>query len=1217
MMRKRKQAQETDVIRNNRYLTLLPEMVEGNGISWRAEGIISAAATNASSWLMQSAGNIQTDGVDVGYAIPDVMAGEAQLRRWMGLLFEEALLHQEVIDWRATLAVLLLWDGWSIDPRLKLQLHTTKQDISGTFARSVLDSLAVDASQRASLELFVLSRSANGVTKERPLGMVSDRVAVLPAANPGNLTDFLPRDVRWYDSKMKRFVDPCPYVNEYDRRRLIQRLRCLRAMNEYPKFDSPLYDPKAELSGMLRKFIDDLVDWGDRWKRTLSGPDIPEKKETEQAFYTRTLAVCGLYEVSRLSSLKEEKQSLPVEKLRDNLLLQQFGIQNIPNDDFQPWEMDDLLFYTFQGHPFAVDHGDGLLAPANMPDESGILSRLQLEYEQLLQHDVNRSRETSKQMIRRGQAAGAGRVTDQAVADLYTAWGQKLTQTLPTTDQPLSLTLPASTLSGAMRLLLKDQFKMTDPDVILGAFSDCLLLCDDGAIFETAEMAKACAVQGRKDLYAIPPIGEPLARWLALEASVSDDDQLRPKLPPELFRFEAFQEDGAAKVKVSMSLTLNQRASDRTSHQRVDLTRVYTLSKSLGDGQAVICPAKALPTVRCWPAVRLTRKQWKVYYVLAQRPGELDIALPTETGWEQGLALHATDSLGAGQTAVRHWQTAKTSLWPLYVTLRYDHLSLGALPNDQPLKQLRRETPARIAIDFGSNATTMMMRQSEHNQPALPPSDLLKTLLCTNQELDAYLPDEFLPAYCCVDPKHPTMIVSVMDMFSDDISRWNLPLQDGHIYYAPDLETTLSKNPNVLYYDLKWGEEGHLRSCLRLFMKQAMLQATLAACMSGSPSVSWRISMPNVLPLTKKESFLNTVRGLATELEQETGVPLTKGEVPVSCASENHADGLYFLSQNEVNTVNGYLNMDIGGGTTDLSVWLNNSQTATLEASLLLGCRQILFDSLSKRHRDEFVQDFAQSDPKLYELVQDLSDSFANGATDPHTRLKNLLLLDSFFAEHSAGVTQMMAKARAQGGISLLESLLLFNIGFLFRLCGELLDQCYYAEQCRAQLKGHMQICVAGNGGQFLNCFDETAQDKLYRLALSGLNDQHPVQELFLVLSHQPKQEVATGLLYATTGLAASVQGLDTALPAQAAKVPEEKRRDLLKDYLINFYTSFPQAGDKLLGKAMDMGNGNVARMKPNSQMELQTIMANEMNEADPYLGYVNAFAALKRIWHI
>ena len=60
----------------------------------------------------------------------------------------------------------------------------------------------------------------------------------------------------------------------------------------------------------------------------------------------------------------------------------------------------------------------------------------------------------------------------------------------------------------------------------------------------------------------------------------------------------------------------------------------------------------------------------------------------------------------------------------------------------------------------------------------------------------------------------------------------------------------------------------------------------------------------------------------------ETGMPLSQGVPAVLFASENQADGLYFRSRNEVNAVSGFLNMDVGGGTTDLSVWLGGAPYA-------------------------------------------------------------------------------------------------------------------------------------------------------------------------------------------------------------------------------------------------------------------------------------------------
>ena len=257
--------------------------------------------------------------------------------------------------------------------------------------------------------------------------------------------------------------------------------------------------------------------------------------------------------------------------------------------------------------------------------------------------------------------------------------------------------------------------------------------------------------------------------------------------------------------------------------------------------------------------------------------------------------------------------------------------------------------------------------------------------------------------------------------------------------------------------------------------------------------------------------------------------------------------------------------MDVGGGTTDLSVWLGGATRAAQEASLLLGCRQILFDSLADHRRERFEADFANAEDSLRALVRDLARAFARGESSLRVRQKNVFLLDAFFAGHSAAVADAMAQARAQGSVTLLECLLLLNFGYLFRLCGEMLNQCDLRDDTRALLHPRMEICVAGNGGQFLKMLDDDARDKLFRLALSGLNDRHPVRELLLVQSRHPKQEVAIGLLTDDSRLRSTVQG--SPAPAEAA-APDERRRRLLGDYIRDFYAAFPQAGELLMGNA-------------------------------------------------
>ena len=455
-----------------------------------------------------------------------------------------------------------------------------------------------------------------------------------------------------------------------------------------------------------------------------------------------------------------------------------------------------------------------------------------------------------------------------------------------------------------------------------------------------------------------------------------------------------------------------------------------------------------------------------------------------------------------------------------------------------------------------------------------------------------------------------------MDMFGSDEQKWVSPLLDGHIYFAPGLSELLRKDPNSLYYDLKWSEEPYVVRCLRLFLKQTMLMASLAARLAGSPSISWRVSMPNAMPLYRQEAYLEMVRALAKEVAADTGMPLNPSVPAVLFARENLCDGLFFLHRNEVNARNGFLTMDVGGGTTDLSVWLGGEPEPAAEASLLLGCRQILFDSLSARRRAEFEADFATAESGLRALVGELSRAFAESPQSLRARQKNIFLLDAFFARYGDCVADMMAAARGEGRVSLLESLLLLNFGFLFRLCGELLDRCGRDAGTRPLLSPRMEICIAGNGGQFLKVFDRSALAKLLKLALSGLAKDNPVQELVLGQSRHPKQEVARGLLADETRLRSSVQG-NGGVPSEASAAPDE-RPSLLKHYLTAFYSAFPQAGEKLLGRAFERNpNPHNIRLRASAEAELETVLDNELASGDGFAAYVRAFAAMKRLWEI
>lgn len=1212
MKRSKQDPRKAELDKKTTYMTLLPDMEEGFHTGYQTQaGIVSDGSRKPHEWLESFAMNIHTEGEDVGYSIPDVLAGEAQLRRLMRLPHREAMSHQEMIDWRAVLALVLLWDGWAKDdtwPEL-----TCEEMLTGhTFIRGVRAALP-PRRLAFGLRLFVLSTQRDGVPERKAIGMLSPTVALAPAANSGDLSALLPQCVRWYLRDEQRFDDPCAYLDEADRARLVQHLRFLQALGERVELGSPLYSADASLSGLIDRYIDDLQTLRSSWRERLEAGDANAKTE----LYIRALAVYGLYEVSRLPGVTRREIAFSQEELTRNVLLRWFagGLADVPPE----FSGAKVITYDFHGKPFAVASPRYLLEPANTPEETQTLKQLWAELSLPLQYNGAWNRAVARRFVELSNhmtgLSGVDHRASRKVIELLRYWSNKLGSFREAGDRSLTLQLPMDNVPSTLAELAQEMVGLADTGTLAEAFSDCLLLCEGASPFDDPELTAHCAVQGAENLYAVPPIGPKLALWLTRIAEELGDDAARPRLPAQSFRFAYVDGPNGRVLRAQMTLTSKRHNGEAVMNNEIVLIREYTPGTAYTGGAAVRVATEQLPAVRYWPAVRLSAGQWMAYFVLAQQTGAVDVLVPAEAGWAQGEP-HQAVSGSEGQAFPHSWQTARIRHWPLYVALSRGTISLGALPNEETILQLKRESAAAVAVDFGSNATTVMLRQGGQLRPAELPAALLKTLLHARMEDDRLLADEFIPETIGLDPQHPSTFVSAMDMFTDDEKQWIAPLLDGHIYYPPDLNALLGKNPNALYYDLKWSEEPHVVRCLRLFLKQVMLQAALAARLAGSPSLSWRVSMPNAMPLYRQEAYLDMARALAKETTADTGVPLSADMPPVLFASENTADGLYFRSRNEVNTRSGFLNMDVGGSTTDMSVWLGGGTQAAVEASLLLGCRQILFDSLSARRREAFETDFADAPIELRALVGEMIRSFVAGQNSLRMRQKNVFLLDSFFARHSEAISDVMASIRGEGRVSMLESLLLLNFGFLFRLCGELLDRCEQREDTRALLSPRMEICVAGNGGQFLKVFDRETRGKLFSLALSGLSDTHPVEELLLVQSRHPKQEVARGLLADDTRLRSSVQGDGVFADTQAPMAGE--RSNLLKEYLQAFYAAFPQAGEKLLGRAFERAGGvQSLRLKTSAEIELETILDNELTDGDEFGGYVRAFAAMKRLWEI
>ncbi len=1192
------QQQKEELDRSTAYTTLLPAMNEGFHMGYRpVPGLQSDGSQQPAQWLESMARNMHTPGGEVGFAIPDVLAAEQQLRRLSRLPGELSMRHQEMLDFRALLALLLLWDELEKTPgcpRLSIEEITPE---SGSFAAMVLEALPESRAAKG-LRLMVLSRQNGDAEVRCPLCMLSNETLLTPAANPEDMTHLLPAAVRWYDRQAARFTDPCPWLDEQQLAILLPRLRLVMALCEDASLHSPLYDPAAHLCAPLNRFAEDLLKNRQPWREQLAAGS----SEAAAMLRTRVQAVYGMLPRGGGRCRICEEQLLPP-PAEQNLLISAF----LPKGCTLP-AVPPQIIYTLDGVPFARRSNLCLLEPTGAAGEAEALAELEKECALLDRYDSQWRTQMENTLDTLYQSHNRLTGVLPCVPALLLRWKQEYAECAAPVLQEALLTYPQDAQRIVAHTLLRDQMGITDEEALRSPFSDCLALIRGAEQNPFGMLTAGCLClnsrSGDQPLYFLPPLSPAMAKALHTAEPA-------PQLPPERITAR-WSPDGAA---VEVHLRLERRLEDG-SYTAVELCRSYPLESSPMQGAAFLTGAESLPMVTVWPNVRLSSDAWTRYYVHTHQPGHWQSLVLENGQWKAGEARTAPD----GENGQRHWQTLATSSFPAYVVLKFGQLNAGVLLNDLPARRVRRDTDAAIGLDFGSISTTVMLRQGERIQPAALPQGIHGTLLSPTPVPRHALEDELIPPEALLyGSERDSNFYSVMDMFSDEPERWQQPLLDGHIYYPATLGTLHTKGDGTLYYDLKWSEEPYAMACLRLLLKQVMLQASLSARLHGSPSISWRISVPNAMPAYRQESYLNLLRGLAREVAQECGVPLTTGAPAVLYATENQAAGLYFRTRNEVSAQGGYLNLDLGGGTADISLWLNNSSTATAESSLLLGCRQLIFASVAQGHIDDFLHDFHRAAPEVQSAAATLCETMRTGPGSEHHRQKCMLLMDDFFAAYPEGIRQALEEERNRGGLAYTEALLLFGLGFLFYLCGVMLGRAAQDEQLLPHLPARMELCIAGNGGRFLTTIDSEARGKLCQLAQKALPAGHPLQVLQTVQSREPKLEVASGLL-SNDGMLLSALGSVEKWNATFPEVPVEKRTNLLRDYLLAFIPLFPQAAERLLGGQYHTRTADGApALMQSAEMELATIFNNEIisHPDDDLTAAVRCMATVRRLWNI
>lgn len=555
------------------------------------------------------------------------------------------------------------------------------------------------------------------------------------------------------------------------------------------------------------------------------------------------------------------------------------------------------------------------------------------------------------------------------------------------------------------------------------------------------------------------------------------------------------------------------------------ITRCYA-----PEAQARLAPEDA-PTVALWPGFALPPESWRAYYLCASG-GKLTAHMPRDGGWTSGTA-------------------AQSSAFPPCVALRLAGEDVGTLPAPSRPVTIARGEEALVALDLGATGLAMAIRQGSRVAP-VHGAAWHTALLTGPTNCDALT---------ALSPLEPVLSGAVTLAEEGEA-----PLRSGMVC-APRSAAWVAALPgDRLCCMLKWGVERRERQARALLLRQAMLGASLVAALSGAPSIRWAIALPDAMSEAGRETLLRQAAEAAAWAAEATGLPVPTDRPAVSWATNAAALDAYHRTYTGVSGA--YIAIDLGGGSIGLTARLRGLDHPAALCPLDWGMQDLLLDALLARP-ELLSADLSDAPiPGAARDAQSLADLLAHSGGSRRSLDKARFLLDVFLGQYLVPLVTFMNERWAQGRITALQALLVGAFTMVMTMAGLLLEQLGQDATLNDRLPYEISLCLTGRGGALLACVPEGARDLLARFVRLPLDPAAPVRTLRLIVSDQPKLEVALGLTGCALSTAAPAPEHAAAAPVNAAALPTR--------YLLLLRAAFPDVCEKLypgLTGVNDMGS--------------------------------------------
>ena len=434
--------------------------------------------------------------------------------------------------------------------------------------------------------------------------------------------------------------------------------------------------------------------------------------------------------------------------------------------------------------------------------------------------------------------------------------------------------------------------------------------------------------------------------------------------------------------------------------------------------------------------------------------------------------------------------TAKLDEFPEVLICKYNpppHVGkkpyeVGAIILNKP-KKIERNADLnwKIGVDFGTSST--MIFYAENDQSPRPLNfnpHLYKVTESGGARAQTYR--HFIPSQ--IPARADGSFLSIFHLLNGDELKNIRPLIDGHVFLLSSENTRVFEQfAQNIDANLKWQDDVRQRRKTAAYIQQICLQAAVEAAASGVNRVQWNFSYPTAFSQAQKSSFKEICR------------EAVDGDINFQAESKAAAYHFNKLDGKSGNFAQGAICVDIGAGTTDISVISGEPPRIVYHTSIRYAARQLF--------------------KPIYDNYELFAEEKISAKLNDETQRQ--AVIDADMREHS---DKYLADLKFKTGKEQIKNVLQaaqFATAGLFHYLGELIKVLHDYGHYRAEKIPH--VFVGGNGARIFHWLAGGAEldgniylnvlEKIFTAA-SGLEGY---KKFYLHLSPQPKIEVAAGMI--------------------------------------------------------------------------------------------------------